>query len=81
MKLNDTQKARLVRHIVRYFLYAVVIGSVALILSGVFSSTQITLTVNWVKCLIGGALLYAVNFTCDWVFRRRPTDKKDNTNT
>lgn len=75
-KLNDTQKARLVRIVARYALYAVSVASVALILSGIFSSTHIT--VNWVKLLIGGAVLYIVDYTCSWLFRK-PVVKKENT--
>ena len=61
--------------IVKYALYCVVVGAIAIILSGIFNSTVIT--VNWVKLLIGGALLYAVEFTCSWALKSNHSKKDD----
>ena len=65
-----------VRTLVTYALYAVVIASIALIVSGLFESA--TITVDWVRLLIGGAILYAVGHTCDRFFSKKIV-KKDNT--
>ena len=62
--------------IVTYVLYAIVIGGIALIISGFCNSAYIT--VNWVKLLIGGAILLAVFATCDWLFPKKTAMKKEN---
>lgn len=65
MKLNNN----VVKTIVTYVLFAVVVASIALIISGIFDTHYIS--VNWVKLLIGGAVLYAIEYTCGWLFPKK----------
>lgn len=74
--MKNLNKATVIGLITKYTMYCVAVGAVALILSGVFESTHIT--VNWVKLLTGSALLYAVEFTCSWVFKKCSVKKEDN---
>ena len=73
--MKNLNKATVIGIIVKYTMYCVAVGAVALILSGVFESSHIT--VNWVKLLAGSALLYAVEFTCSWLFKQCSVKKED----
>ena len=55
--MNEKQKAKMVRNIVKAVLYGVAVLSVFLILGGILSDSYITVTLNWVQCLIGFILL------------------------
>lgn len=70
--MNKTQMVKLVA---KYLLYAGAIASIALVISGVFESSYIT--INWVKCLIGVALLIAIDFTHNWLNPKKCCRKDD----
>ena len=61
--MTDRQKTKLVRNIVKAVLYIAAIVAVFLVLGAVLDGSTITLTVNWVKALIGVILFIgAVRF-------------------
>ena len=82
--MTDKQKTKLVRNIVKTVLYIVAIGAVFLVLGAILSGSTITLTVNWVKALIGIILFGFAVELYDWLFPAKRTVRRDddeNTNT
>lgn len=73
-------KIRLVRNIIRAVLCAVVLVSLYLVLSGIISSSIITLTVtlNWRMCYLGLVLLFVAIRLNSWLFPKKT--RKDNYN-
>lgn len=82
--MTDKQKTKLVRNIVKTVLYIVAIVAVFLVLGAILSGSTITLTVNWVKALIGIILFGFAVKLYDWLFPTKRTVRRDddeNTNT
>lgn len=71
-------KQRLAKIVTNYLLYVGAVASIALAISGVVESTHIT--VDWVKLLIGLALLKAIDNTADWLYTKREILKRERTN-
>lgn len=78
--MNKRQKARMVRNIVKAVLYGVAVLSVFLILGGILSDSYITVTLNWVQCLIGFILLVVADRLYNWLFHDKRFVRKDEDN-
>ena len=78
--MNEKQKAKMVRNIVKTVLYGVSVLSVFLILGGVLSDSYITVTLNWVQCLIGFILLVIADKLYTWLFPAKRFVRKDEDN-
>ena len=78
--MNKRQKARMVRNIVKAVLYGVAVLSVFLILGGILSDSYITVTLNWVQCLIGFILLVIADKLYNWLFPAKRFVRKDEDN-
>ena len=78
--MNEKQKAKMVRNIVKVVLYGVAVLSVFLILGGILSDSYITVTLNWVKCLIGFILLIVAYKLYNWLFPAKRFVRKDEDN-
>lgn len=78
--MNKRQKARMVRNIVKAVLYGVAVLSVFLILGGILSDSYITVTLNWVQCLIGFILLVVADKLYNWLFHDKRFVRKDEDN-
>ena len=78
--MNKRQKARMVRNIVKAVLYGVAVLSVFLILGGILSDSYITVTLNWVQCLIGFILLVVADKLYNWLFPAKRFVRKDEDN-
>lgn len=78
--MNKRQKARMVRNIVKAVLYGVAVLSVFLILGGILSDSYITVTLNWVQCLIGFILLVIADKLYNWLFHDKRFVRKDEDN-
>ena len=78
--MNKKQKARMVRNIVKAVLYGVAVLSVFLILGGILSDSYITVTLNWVQCLIGFILLVVADKLYNWLFHDKRFVRKDEDN-
>lgn len=78
--MNEKQKAKMVRNIVKAVLYGVAVLSVFLILGGILSDPYITVTLNWVQCLIGFILLVIADKLYNWLFPAKRFVRKDEDN-
>ena len=78
--MNKRQKARMVRNIVKAVLYGVAVLSLFLILGGILSDSYITVTLNWVQCLIGFILLVVADKLYNWLFHDKRFVRKDEDN-
>ena len=78
--MNENQKAKMVRNIVKAVLYGAAVLSVFLILGGILSDSCITVTLNWVKCLIGFILLVVAYKLYNWLFPAKRFVRKDEDN-
>ena len=78
--MNEKQKAKMVRNIVKAVLYGVAVLSVFLILGGILSDSYITVTLNWVQCLIGFILLVIADRLYNWLFPAKRFVRKDEDN-
>ena len=78
--MNEKQKAKMVRNIVKAVLYGVAVLSVFLILGGILSDSYITVTLNWVQCLIGFILLVIADKLYTWLFPAKRFVRKDEDN-
>ena len=78
--MNGKQKAKMVRNIVKAVLYGVAVLSVFLILGGILSDSYITVTLNWVQCLIGFILLIVADKLYTWLFSAKRFARKDEDN-
>lgn len=78
--MNEKQKAKMVRNIVKTVLYGVSVLSVFLILGGILSDSYITVTLNWVQCLIGFILLVIADKLYTWLFPAKRFVRKDEDN-
>lgn len=78
--MNEKQKAKMVRNIVKAVLYGVAVLSVFLILGGILSDSYITVTLNWVQCLIGFILLVIADKLYNWLFPAKRFVRKDEDN-
>ena len=78
--MNEKQKAKMVRNIVKAVLYGVAVLSVFLILGGILSDSYITVTLNWVQCLIGFILLIVADKLYTWLFSVKRFVRKDEDN-
>ena len=78
--MNEKQKAKMVRNIVKAVLYGVAVLSVFLILGGILSDSYITVTLNWVQCLIGFILLVVADKLYNWLFHDKRFVRKDEDN-
>ncbi len=78
--MNEKQKAKMVRNIVKAVLYGVAVLSVFLILGGILSDSYITVTLNWVQCLIGLILLVVADKLYNWLFPSKRVVRKDEDN-
>ena len=78
--MNEKQKAKMVRNIVKAVLYGVAVLSVFLILGGILSDSYITVTLNWVQCLIGFILLIVADRLYTWLFSAKRFVRKDEDN-
>ena len=78
--MNEKQKAKMVRNIVKTVLYGVSVLSVFLILGGILSDSYITVTLNWVQCLIGFILLIVADKLYTWLFSAKRFVRKDEDN-
>lgn len=78
--MNEKQKAKMVRNIVKAVLYGVAVLSVFLILGGILSDSYITVTLNWVQCLIGFILLVVADKLYNWLFPAKRFVRKDKNN-
>lgn len=78
--MNEKQKAKMVRNIVKTVLYGVSVLSVFLILGGILSDSYITVTLNWVQCLIGFILLVVADKLYNWLFPAKRFVRKDEDN-
>ena len=78
--MNEKRKAKMVRNIVKAVLYGVAVLSVFLILGGILSDSYITVTLNWVQCLIGFILLIVADKLYDWLFPAKRFVRKDEDN-
>ena len=78
--MNEKQKAKMVRNIVKAVLYGVAVLSVFLILGGILSDSYITVTLNWVQCLIGFILLVIADKLYNWLFHDKRFVRKDEDN-
>ena len=78
--MNEKQKAKMVRNIVKVVLYGVAVLSVFLILGGILSDSYITVTLNWVQCLIGFILLIVADKLYTWLFSAKRFVRKDEDN-
>lgn len=78
--MNEKQKAKMVRNIVKTVLYGVAVLSVFLILGGILSDSHITVTLNWVQCLIGFILLVVAEKLYNWLFPAKILVRKDKNN-
>ena len=78
--MNEKQKAKMVRNIVKAVMYGVTALSVFLILGGILSDSYITVTLNWVQCLIGFILLVVADKLYNWLFPAKRFVRKDEDN-
>ena len=78
--MNEKQKAKMVRNIVKAVLYGMAVLSVFLILGGILSDSYITVTLNWVQCLIGFILLVIADKLFNWLFPAKRVVRKDEDN-
>ena len=78
--MNEKRKAKMVRNIVKAVLYGVAVLSVFLILGGILSDSYITVTLNWVQCLIGFILLVIADKLYNWLFPAKRFVRKDEDN-
>ena len=78
--MNEKQKAKMVRNIVKAVMYGVTALSVFLILGGILSDFYITVTLNWVQCLIGFILLIVAGKLYNWLFPAKRFVRKDEDN-
>ena len=78
--MNEKKKAKMVRNIVKAVLYGVAVLSVFLILGGILSDSYITVTLNWVQCLIGFILLIVADKLYTWLFSAKRFVRKDEDN-
>ena len=78
--MNEKQQAKTVRNIVKAVLYGVAVLSVFLILGGILSDSYITVTLNWVQCLIGFILLVVADRLYNWLFHDKRFVRKDEDN-
>lgn len=78
--MNEKRKAKMVRNIVKAVLYGVAVLSVFLILGGILSDSYITVTLNWVQCLIGFILLIVADKLYTWLFSAKRFVRKDEDN-
>lgn len=78
--MNEKRKAKMVRNIVKTVLYGVAVLSVFLILGGILSDSYITVTLNWVQCLIGFILLIVADKLYTWLFSAKRFVRKDEDN-
>ena len=78
--MNEKRKAKMVRNIVKVVLYGVAVLSVFLILGGILSDSYITVTLNWVQCLIGFILLVIADKLYNWLFPAKRFVRKDEDN-
>ena len=78
--MNEKQKAKMVRNIVKAVMYGVTVLSVFLILGGILSDSYITVTLNWVQCLIGFILLVIADKLYNWLFPAKRFVRKDEDN-
>lgn len=78
--MNEKKKAKMVRNIVKAVLYGVAVLSVFLILGGILSDSYITVTLNWVQCLIGFILLVIADKLYNWLFPAKRFVRKDEDN-
>ena len=78
--MNEKQKVKTVRNIVKAVLYGVAVLSVFLILGGILSDSYITVTLNWVQCLIGFILLVIADKLYNWLFPAKRFVRKDEDN-
>ena len=78
--MNEKRKAKMVRNIVKAVLYGVAVLSVFLILGGILSDSYITVTLNWVQCLIGFILLIVADKLYTWLFSVKRFVRKDEDN-
>ena len=78
--MNEKQKAKMVRNIVKAVMYGVTALSVFLILGGILSDFYITVTLNWVQCLIGFILLIVADKLYNWLFPAKRFVRKDEDN-
>lgn len=76
--MTEKQKTKLVRNIIKAVLYAVAIAAVFLILGAILSGSTITLTVNWVKALIGLILFCLAVKLYNWLFPAKRYVRKDD---
>lgn len=78
--MNEKQKVKMVRNIVKAVLCGVAVLSVFLILGGILSDSYITVTLNWVQCLIGFILLVVAEKLYNWLFPAKRFVRKDKKN-
>ena len=78
--MNEKRKAKMVRNIVKAVLYGVAVLSVFLILGGILSDSYMTVTLNWVQCLIGFILLVVADRLYNWLFHTKRFVRKDEDN-
>ena len=78
--MNEKRKAKMVRNIVKAVLYGVAVLSMFLILGGILSDSYITVTLNWVQCLIGFILLIVADKLYTWLFSAKRFVRKDEDN-
>ena len=78
--MNEKQKVKMVRNIVKAVLYGVAVLSVFLILGGILYDSYITVTLNWVQCLTGFILLVIADKLYNWFFPAKRFVRKDEDN-
>lgn len=67
-KITPKQKATIIRNTVKTVLYCIAIVGMFLVLHSVLGDSSITLTLNWVKFLIGTILIAVVSKLFQWLF-------------
>lgn len=75
--MNEKQKQRLVRSVIKAVLYGMAVLSVFLILGGILADSYITVTLNWVQCLIGFILFIVADKLFNWLFPSKRCVRKD----
>lgn len=69
--MSTEQKIKTAKIILKVILYVGAIVSVFLVLESVASNHVLTVTVNWVQCLIGIILFIVSAKLYDWAFCKR----------
>lgn len=66
--MTKEERSRIIKELIRAFLTLVAIAGAVLFVAGVVENPYITVTINWIRCVVGAVLFLIAERLYKWIF-------------